>query len=136
MYFGGGPPAAGQITDTARLDPARDRNVHIERSVAGVEGTQSCEAEAADDAAWSALLEAMEDADLESALTHPDDLPRLMIDAGYFSCDHDGARVARSDMALAGQPALEAISRLHAAYDGVLVGVLASPSCAPLGTAP
>jgi len=136
MYFAGGPPQPGQITDTGQLDPARDRIVHIERTVAGVEGTRRCEGEVADDAAWSALLDAMEDADLQNALAHPSDLPGLVMDAGYFSCDRDGTRVARSDRALAGQPALEALSHLHAAYDRVRAQALASPSCAPFASTP
>lgn len=140
MRFLGGPPASGQITDTARLDPgAGSRHVRIERNRAGITPDGHCETDAPDDAAWADLLAALADPGLAGALAHPERLPLLMLDAGYFACTHAGTRIALSDFqaelpgaAPATTAALEALRRLAGAYQRVLGEVTALPACRSL----
>jgi hypothetical protein len=99
MRFLGGPPMAGQITDTLRFDPgARTHRVRIERNRVGIPHDQSCELDVPDDTAWTDLVAALADAALQDAWTHPDHVPLLAMDAGYFACTHAGVRIALSDM--------------------------------------
>jgi hypothetical protein len=132
VYFAGGPPLDGQITDTISCDPATGRRVHVERVRAGAAGTTSCEADIADDAAWSTLVEAMSDDDLRSALAHPDRLPGLVIDAGYFSCHHGGVDVAVSSASSSESAETKAVRKLGSAYQRVRAIAIASPGCAGL----
>lgn len=135
MRFAGGPPRDGQVTDTLHVDPSVGRSARIERTEAGIEGTKSCEALVADDAAWNALVDAMADDDLQAALGHPKDLPGLVVDGGYFTCNHAGVDIAVSSLSMTDAPALRALRKLQSAYDGVRSQLLASPSCAALRSA-
>jgi hypothetical protein len=140
MRFLGGPPASGQVTDTLRLDPgAGSRHVRIERNRAGMTPDRSCEADASDDAAWGELLAALADPGLAGGLAHPDRVPLLVMDAGYFACTHAGTRIALSDLQAvlpAAAPettaAIEALRRLAGAYQRVLAEVAALPTCKAL----
>jgi hypothetical protein len=133
MHFLGGPPAQGQITDTIRLDPAATgRRVRIERNRAGVAQDRTCEVVASDDAVWAELSAALADADLEAALAHPDRMPGLLIDVGYFSCTHRDARIAVSDHRGADSKApreIVALRRLASAYDHLVAEVTAQSGC-------
>jgi hypothetical protein len=139
MRFLGGPPSAGQITDTTRLDPgAGSRHIRINRNRAGTSPDRSCEADAPDDPAWADFLAALADPNLEGGLVHPDRLPPLVIDAGYFACTHGGTRIAVSDaQGVAGDSsasvaAMAALRRLESAYQRVLAAVTALPACKAL----
>ena len=135
MRFLGGPPAPGQITDTLHLDPAATRrHVRVERSRAGVSPDRVCELDASEDGAWSELLAALADGDLQDALAHPDRMPGLVLDAGYFACTHAGTRIAISDARNPANAPREtaALARLDSAYERVLAEVTAQPACASL----
>jgi hypothetical protein len=136
MRFLGGPPARGQITDTIRLDPfATGRRVRIERNRAGISQDRACEVAASDDIVWAELSAALANADLEAALAHPDRMPGLVIDVGYFACTHTGARIAVSDDRRADSQApreIAALRRVASAYDHVVAEITSQAACEKL----
>jgi hypothetical protein len=135
MRFLGGPPADGQITDTTTVDPARDHRVRVARNRAGAPADTACGADAPDDGAWRDLLAAMADPDLAAGLAHPDHVPPLLIDVGYFACAHGGVRIAVSDLGVNDARApreATALRRLSSAYQRVHDEVVALPACTGL----
>ncbi|MBI4953399.1 MAG: hypothetical protein HY908_15320 [Myxococcales bacterium] len=133
--FLGGPPEDGQITDTTELDPAAGRHAHLVRQRAGGAAERSCETEAPDGTAWTDLLAALADPDLRAALAHPERVPRLPLDAGYFSCRHAGVALAVSDVPssdAAARALVAALVRLRQAYLRVHAELIAAPACAGL----
>jgi hypothetical protein len=131
MHFLGGPPPTGQITDTVHVEPAAGRHVRVDRNRVGTTGDRTCELDAPDDAVWRAFVSALADPDLEAAFAHPDRVPGLVIDAGYFSCAHAGARVAISDVQSDAHATEEtrAVRRLAGAYTALHDATLAMPAC-------
>ncbi len=134
MRFLGGPPSRGQITDTMHWNgAANDRHLRIERSRAGVPGDVVCEVDAPDDKAWNDLLSALSDSDLQRALSHPDRVPALTIDAGYFACSRGQTHIAVSDVPSADSSAareIAALRRLSSAYSRLHDEVVAARACA------
>jgi hypothetical protein len=138
MHFLGGPPMAGQITDTLRFDPGTGtHHVRIERNRAGAPRDQSCELDPPGDTAWTDLVAALADATLQDAWSHPEHIPLLTMDAGYFACTHAGVRIALSDMQAAppatahddAASAVGALSRLRDAHEKALAEWEALPAC-------
>jgi len=134
MRFLGGPPHVGQITDTLRVDGG-SRGVRVERNRASAGPDRTCEVTAPDGEAWRALVAAANDPDLQDALTHPERVPLLPLDVGYFACQHGRARIAVSDHRdgdAAAPRETAALRRLQTAYERFHREVVALPECGRL----
>lgn len=95
MLFRGGPPEPGQLTDTLEVD-IDARRVKLTREKTGDPTPYVCDG-VLDGGALDRLAEALRAGDLRDALEHPDRIPSLAIDMGYFQASRGGVTIAVSD---------------------------------------
>jgi hypothetical protein len=127
--FGGGPPAPGQITDTVTVD-VDTRAVTLSREHAGEPTKFTCAGVATDSERWRELAELLGSSAADAVIAHPDRLPRLMIDMGYFHATHAGVSVAVSDARREDEgDEAETLRKVQSLYGVLLADVLALPAC-------
>ena len=81
------------------------------------------------------FVTAANDPDLRDAITHPERVPLLPLDVGYFACQHGRARIAVSDHRnndAAAPRETAALRRLQTAYERFHREVVALPECGRL----
>ncbi|MFO0611944.1 MAG: hypothetical protein U0414_05125 [Polyangiaceae bacterium] len=129
MRFRGGPPEPGQITDRLEID-FDARRVHLVRERALARVPEECTATLPADGALGALANELRVDAMRSALEHPDRIPSLRVDMGYFEAKRGAVTLAVSDaMGPDDGEEAAALRDVASAFAGVLTEVLEAPEC-------